>query len=148
MKPDDPDIEGNEILYRYSPSIPHRYWTVTDQETQQVYITVAALSWDKDGISCYRERVLHQHGMDWRDVKREPQNGIFSLVVQDIRDESLGVAYDPLPESEEPHPRRVAHALIVGEGTSKEHKKQNKPNRERLAHGAKIIHHGDADEFR
>jgi hypothetical protein len=143
VKPDDPDVEGSEILYRYSPRIPHRFWTVTDQQTQQVYITIAALSWDKDGISCYRERILHQNQMDWRHVKREPPNGIFSLAVQDVRDEMLGVAYDPLPESEEPHPRRIAHTLIVDKGTSK---KQNKPNRERLAHGATIIHHGELDE--
>jgi hypothetical protein len=142
VKPDDPDIEGNEILYRYSPSIPHRYWTVTDQQTQQVYITVAALSWDNDGISCYREGVLHRHGMDWRDVKRQPNNGVFSLVVQDIRDEGLGVAFDPLPESEEPHPRRAAHSLIVNCGTAK---KANKLSRERLAKSATIIHHGDQE---
>ena len=140
MKPDDPDIENNEVLYRYSPSIPHRNWTVVDQQTQQVYLTVAALSWDDDGISCYRERILQENGLDWPDVKREPKNGVFSLVVQDVRDEGLGVAFDPLPESEEPHPRRVAHSLIVDCGTTK---KQNKPDRERLAKSATIIHHGD-----
>lgn len=139
MKPDDPDIEDDEILYRYSPSIPHSNWTVTDQETQQVYIAVAALSWDDDGISCYRERVLHDHGLDWPDVKREPRNGVFSLVVQDIRAERLGVAFDPNPETDAPHPRDVAHTLIVNNGTSK---KENKPCRERLALRARIIHHG------
>jgi hypothetical protein len=142
VKPDDPDIEDYEVLYRYAPSIPHQNWTVTDQETQQVYITVAALSWDDDGISCYREHILHENGLDWPDVKREPKNGVFSLVVQEIRDNRLGVAFDPFPESDAPHPRDVAHTLIVNCGTSK---KENKPWREELAKCARIIHHGSEE---
>ena len=139
MKPDDPSIGNHEVLYRYSPSIPHKYWTVTDQETQQISITLAALSWDDDGISCYRELILHQHGLDWSDVKREPKNGVFSLVVQDIRDQQLGVAFDPNPETEKPHPRDVAHTLIVDCGLPR---KANKVAREKLAAGAMIIHLG------
>ena len=140
MKPDDPTIGNNETLYRYSPSIPHQNWTVTDQATQQVFITLAALKWDADGISCYRELILHQHGLDWSDVKREPRNGVFALVVQDVRHERLGVAFDPNPEIEEPHARDAAHTLIVDCGLPR---KENKAARERLALGAQIIHFGD-----
>jgi hypothetical protein len=140
VKPDDPSIGNDEVLYRYSPSIPHKNWTVVDQETKEIQITLAALSWDDDGISCYRERILQEHGLSWADTKREPRNGVFSLVVQHIRDELLGVAFDPYPETGDGHPRDAAHTLIVDCGLPK---KQNKDARERLAVGAKIIHHGN-----
>lgn len=140
MRPDDSTVEDDEVLYRYSPSIPHKNWTVTDQATHEVYITVAALSWDHDGISCYRERILRQNDLDWPDVKRELKNGVFSLGVQDIRTVGLGVAFDPFPDTgAPPHPRDAAHTLIVDNGTSK---KQNKPWRESLALAARIIHLG------
>lgn len=119
MRPDDPTIEADEILYRYSPSIPHQNWTVTDQATKQISIALAALQWDDDGISCYRERILHENGLDWRAVKREPRNGVFFLRVQDIRAELLGVAFDPNPESGDGHPRDAAHSLIVDCGLPK-----------------------------
>ena len=61
-----------------------------------------------DCISCYRKLILNQHGLDWPDIKREPRNGVFSLVVKDIRDEKLGVAFDPIPETDRQHPRDVA----------------------------------------
>lgn len=139
MRPDDPDIEGDEVLYRYSPRIPHQNWTVTDQATKQVSIALAALQWDEDGISCYRERILRENGLGWPDVKREPRNGVFSLRAQDIRDERLGIAFDPYPESGDGHPRDVAHSLVVDCGLPK---RENKPARERLALGAKIIYFG------
>jgi hypothetical protein len=139
VKADDPSVGNDEVLYRYSPSIPHKHWTVVDQETKEVQITLAALSWDEDGISCYRERILHENGLYWRNIKREPKNGVFSLVVQDIRAELLGVAFDPNPEGGDGHPRDAAHALIVD---CELPRKQNRAARERLAVGAKIIHHG------
>jgi hypothetical protein len=143
VKPDDPSVGNDEVLYRYSPSIPHKNWTVVDQETKEIQIALAALSWDEDGISCYRELILREHGLTWVDIKREPKNGVFSLVVQDIRRESLGVAFDPYPENSDGHLRDAAHTLIVDCGLPK---KVNKAARERLAVGAKIIHHGDDDE--
>lgn len=142
MKPDDTSVGDPEVLYRYSPSIPHKHWTVVDQETEEVQITLAALSWDDDGISCYRKQILHEHGLSWVDIKREPRNGVFSLVVRDIRAELLGVAFDPNPTASDGHPRDVAHTLIVDCGLPR---KQNKAARERLAVGAKIIHHGSEE---
>lgn len=139
MKPDDPSVGNAEVLYRYSPSIPHKHWTVVDQETKEIQIALAALSWDDDGISCYREPILHKHGLSWPDVKREARNGVFSLVVQDVRRELLGVAFDPYPEGGDGHLRDAAHTLIVD---CELPRKQNRAARERLALGAKIIHHG------
>jgi hypothetical protein len=141
VKPDDESIGDDEILYRYSPSIPHKNWTVTDQETQQISIALAALSWDDDGISCYRQQILQEHGLDWRDIKREPKNGVFSLVVRDVRSERLGVAFDPNPE-DDPHPRRVAHSLIVDCDLPR---KENKTARQNLASKAEIIHVGEQE---
>jgi len=143
VRPNDPRVENDEILYRYSPSIPHKNWTVIDQETQEVSITLAALSWDDDGISCYRERILIENNLGWEDVKREPQHGVFSLVVQDIRGEGLGVAFDPNPDTGVPwHPRDAAHSLIVDCDMPR---KENKKARERLAARAIIIHHGSGE---
>ncbi|MBS9532391.1 hypothetical protein KIH27_02170 [Mycobacterium sp. M1] len=139
MSPDDPTIGCEETLHRYSPSIPHAQWTVTDQGTQEVMIAVAAVRFDADGISCYRNRILLEHGLSWLDVKREPRNGIFSILVGDVRDVGLGVAFDPYPETEQPHPRDVAHSLIVDNGLPK---KEGRVARETLAKRAKIIHTG------
>jgi hypothetical protein len=139
VKPNDPSVGNDEVLYRYSPSIPHKHWTVVDQETEEIQITLAALSWDEDGISCYREPILREHGLGWVDIKREPKNGVFSLVVQEVRSESLGVAFDPYPENSDGHLRDAAHTLIVDCGLPR---KQNRAARERLAVGAKIIHYG------
>jgi hypothetical protein len=81
VRPDDRSVGNDEVLYRYSPSIPFKNWTVVDQETEEVRIALGALHWDDDGISCYRKLVLNQHEMDWKAVKREPKHGVFSLVV-------------------------------------------------------------------
>lgn len=141
MRPNDPSVGSDEILYRYSPSIPHKYWTVVDQETQEVQITLAALSWDDDGISCYRKLILNQHGLDWPDVKREPKNGVFSLVAGDVRARGLGVAFDPNPETGQPHhPRDIAHTLIVDCDMPR---RMNKEARESLAATAIIVHMGE-----
>ncbi|MGD9620704.1 MAG: hypothetical protein AB7G47_10730 [Mycolicibacterium sp.] len=142
MKADDPAIGSEEILYRYSPSIPHEHWTVTDQGTQKVSIAVAAIRFDDDGISCYRHNILEQHGLTWMDVKREPKNGIFSMLVEDVRDVGLGVAFDPFPDTEQPHPRDVAHSLVVDNGLPK---KQGRMARDSLAKRAQIVHIGNSD---
>lgn len=143
MKPDDPSVGNDEILYRYSPSIPHKNWTVTDQETQEVQIALAALSWDDDGISCYRALILQQNGMDWPAVKREPKNGVFSLVVADVRSQGLGVAFDPNPpENDQPHPRDVAHTLIVDCDMPR---RANRDARQILSETAVIIDNGEPE---
>jgi hypothetical protein len=142
VKPDDPSVKDDETLYRYSPSIPHKNWTITDQQTQKISISLAALSWDEDGISCYRSTILQTCGLDWSDVKREPKNGVFSLQVAEVREEGLGVAFDPNPEVPDPHPRDAAHSLIVDCGMPK---KANKAARQNLALKAEIIHVGDRE---
>lgn len=139
MKADDPQIGPEEVLYRYSPSIPHEHWTVTDQGTKKVSITVAAVRFDDDGISCYRDRILAEHGLSWADVKREPKNGVFSMLVKDVREVCLGVAFDPYPDTEQSHPRDVAHSLVVDNDLPK---KQGRKAREDLARRARIIHSG------
>lgn len=139
MKADDPAIGPEETLYRYSPSIPHEHWTVTDQATKKVSIAVAAVRFDEDGISCYRHGVLVQHGLSWKDVKREPKNGVFSMLVHDVRDVGLGVAFDPNPESAQPHARDVAHSLVVDKDLPK---KAGRKAREDLAKRVCIVHTG------
>lgn len=86
---------------------------------QQISIALGALQRDDDGISCYRDRILHENGLDWRAVTWEPRNGVFPLRVQDIRAGLLGVAFDPIPESGDGHPRDAAHSLIVDCGLPK-----------------------------
>lgn len=139
MKADDPTISCDEVLYRYSPSIPHEHWTITDQATQQVSISVAAMRFDEDGISCYRHKILEEHGLSWVDVKRDPGNGVFTVRVEDVRDVGLGVAFDPLPETDQPLPCDVAHSLIVDMGLTR---KPGRTARETLARRARIIHTG------
>jgi hypothetical protein len=80
--------------------------------------------------------------MDWSDVKREPRNGVFSLVVDDVRMRGLGVAFDPNPETDEPHPRDAAHTLIVDCDMPR---RANKDARESLAATAVIVHFGESE---
>ena len=77
--------------------------------------------------------------MVWPDIKRGPKNGVFSLVVQDIRTELLRGAFDPNAETGDGQPRGAAHTLIVDCGLPR---KQIKAARRRLATGAKIVHRG------
>lgn len=63
------------------------------------------------------------------------------MIVGDVRSVGLGVVPDPNPESEKPHPRDVAHALVVDCDMPK---RANKLAREFLAERAVIVHVGAA----
>lgn len=140
MKPDEPHvIAAGEVVYRRAPKIPHPQWTVVDQGSNTMHVTLAALAWDPDGISCYRKNVLTDNGMDWAEVKRRPENGVFSLLAQDVRDQGLGVAFDPWPPEEEPHVSDVAHSLIVDRGMPL---KETKDVRKKLGRKAVVVHVG------
>lgn len=140
MKSDEPDvIAATEVIYRRAPRIPLPGWTVVDQGTSKMYVTPAALQWDPDGISCYRKEILIDNKLEWPDVKRKPENGVFSLLVSDVRHHGLGAAFDPWPPEEQPHPSDVAHSLIVDCGMPS---KENKVARKNLGRTALIIHKG------
>lgn len=72
---------------------------------------------DEDGVSVYREQLLHAAGLTAADVVVAPQNLVVSLAVGDIRSLApLDVRDDRWPKDvpEPQHPRNGAHALIVG----------------------------------
>ena len=64
------------------------------------------------------------------------------MLVKDVREVRLGVAFDPYPETEQPHPRDVAHSLVVDNDLPK---KQGRKAREDLAKRAQIIHSGSTE---
>ncbi|MEZ0052099.1 hypothetical protein ABIA30_003111 [Mycobacterium sp. MAA66] len=144
MKPDEPDvIAASEVIYRRAPRIPHPQWTVVDQGTKAMYVTLAALKWDEDGISCYRKGILVDHDLEWPAVKRSPEHGVFSLLVSNVRHHGLGAAFDPWPPEDEPHPSDVAHSLIVDCGMPS---KETKSARTKLGRTAVIVHTGSPSE--
>lgn len=83
---------------------------------------------DEDGVSVYREQLLHAAGLTAADVVAAPQNLVVSLAVGDIRSlVPLDVRDDRWPQDvpEPEHPRNGAHALIVGwAGLTKSQRKE------------------------
>ena len=94
-------------------------------------------------VQCYRHRVLEDLGLDWSVIKKEPTNGILSVVAADVRQCGLGVAADPNPDyipPEQLQPADSAHALIVVEDDVKPRKRGERCSR--LARTARIVHWG------
>lgn len=143
MKPDDPSVDGAEVLYWRAPMLPLENWTVFDEGRQEHRVRAGAFVWNDDGVSCYIDSVLKSLELDFLVVKDEPRNGILSVRAQDVRDCLLGVASDPNPEyipENELRPRDQAHALIVyaNDVGSKQRKKRTSA----LARMAVIEHWG------
>lgn len=119
MKPDDTDILDSEAIYRRVPGVPFVHMVLKDEETGETRAKRGAFKWDKDGCSGYRHSLLTENGLTWEDVKKRPENGVLRVYVADLRNNliaKIGIANDPWPDVPDPHPRDVAHALMVAEG--------------------------------
>jgi hypothetical protein len=93
--------------------VPFPHMVLRDEATGEVTFKRGAFKWDKDGCSCHRHVVLHANGLSWVDVKKRHENGVLRVQVADLRNNGLGIAADPSPDVDDPHPADVAHALIV-----------------------------------
>lgn len=145
MKADDPSIDGAEQLYWRAPELPLDNWTVFDEGRESHRVRGGAFVWNEDGVSCYMHSILTELGLDFHAIKDEPQNGILSVLAQNVRESELGVAADPNPDyisADQLQPRDRAHALIVhGDDVGK---KKRKRLTSTLAQTARIVHWGEA----
>lgn len=143
MKADDPSITDDDVLYKYSPTVPLEGWLIWDEGDGVWRVKSGAFQWHDDGISCYLDSVLRAHGLTEEDVKTDPQNGVFGIAVGAVRALELGVARDPNPSYIDPaarRPRDIAHALIVCDRTLG--RSAADKLRRRLAHGSEIVLEG------
>jgi hypothetical protein len=146
VRADDHCIDGAETLYWRAPQLPLENWTVFDEGRQTHRVRGGAFVWNDDGVSCYRDRILGDLGLDWRVVKNEPINGVLSVLAQSVRESGLGVAPDPNPAyipNDQLQPRDEAHALIVHDDSVST--KQRRKRTSTLAVSAQIVHWGDDD---
>lgn len=116
---DDPDIVGDEILYRRL-SYNGGAWVVNNEVTKERRPSSAGFKHDTDGISVFRRSLLLAYDPPLRpsDVGMTPDDIIVGFTVADVRSLHLGVRDDLWPRDviDPDHPRYCAHALIVGLG--------------------------------
>jgi hypothetical protein len=125
VKPDDTSIPDEEPLYRRVPAIPYVNMVLVDESTGTVTFKRGAFKYDKgDGCSCNRHTVLHEHGLNWQDVKKRAEQGVLRVFVADLRAVKVGIADDPWPDVPEPQPSDVAHALMVAHDLSNSKREQ------------------------
>ena len=143
MKPDDKSIEDDDLLYKYSPSIPLEGWLIWDEGDAHWKVKSGAFQWHDDGISSYLDSALTAAGLTWIDVKTAQENGVFRIGVGAVRKLGLGVARDPNPSYIAPsdlRPRDVAHALITTEPVGRSAADKI---RRRLAAQSSVVFEGD-----
>lgn len=126
---DRPILDDDAVYRRLSDSSPAMLYVDPITGGRRPTTAVFHVKPDEDGVSVYRERVLHGHGLTAADVVKAPQNLVASLGVGDVRSAvPLDVRDDPWPEDipDHLHPRNAAHALIVGwAGLTKSQRKEH-----------------------
>jgi hypothetical protein len=116
---DDPDIPGNEILYRRLAYDDDTAWVVRDQITgQRVKPASGAFNPDPDGVSVFRNSILAEQNppLGPADLIVDPRNSVVGFTVEDLRSIFLGVKNNQWPQdvSDPKNPIYAAHALIKG----------------------------------
>lgn len=113
---DDPDILNDEsLLRRVATNNPDMLKTDSVSGIQRP--TSAAFSFQKDGLSVYRNKKLKEFHLNPIDILSGPDQIVVSLTVTQVREcNGLGVCDDPWPKGirDQEHIRNAAHALIVG----------------------------------
>ncbi len=116
---DDPDIPGEEIVYRRLAYDGDSAWVVRDQITgARVKPASGAFDPDPDGVSVFRRSILAEQDppLGPGNLVVDPRNSVVGFTVADLRSIRLGVRDDPWPEdvSDPKNPIYAAHALIKG----------------------------------
>ncbi len=116
---DDPDIPGDEILYRRLAYDDDAAWVVRDQITgQRVKPASGAFNPDPDGVSVFRRSILAEQDppLGPADLIVDPRNSVVGFTVEELRSIFLGVKDDQWPQdvSNPKNPIYSAHALIKG----------------------------------
>jgi hypothetical protein len=116
---DDPNIPGEEVVYRRLAYDDDSAWVVRDQITgERVKPASGAFNPDPDGVSVFRRSVLAEQDrpLGPANLVVDPRNSVVGFTVEDLRSIWLGVRDDPWPTdvSDPKNPIYAAHALIKG----------------------------------
>jgi hypothetical protein len=116
---DDPDIPGDEILYRRLAYDDDGAWVVRDQITgRRVKPASGAFNPDADGVSVFRRSILAEQEppLGPADLVVDPRNSVVGFTVEDLRSILLGIKADQWPQDvgDPKNPIYAAHALIKG----------------------------------
>jgi hypothetical protein len=104
-------INDDEPLLRRAPNRPE--YIAIDVLTGEARMTMAALKFDPDGISVYRQQVLQTLGLDPADIRTKPDQYVFAFTAEAVREvPGWDVAFTPesCPEVERAH-SSVVHEL-------------------------------------
>lgn len=110
---DDLTIGSSETLYRRIARSNDTNMLIFDEGLDAYRVRSGAFSMDADGCSAYLGSELSRAGIGAADVAKTPQNVVVSVSVRGVRSAGLGIRRDPWPGIDDPHPRDVAHALMV-----------------------------------
>jgi hypothetical protein len=95
----DPDISDDSVVYRKVLARPG--FLVPDLEGNRPPSPApGAFKCDPDGISVYRDELLAKINKEPEDVKKNPDDLIFGVLAQKVRDAGAGVVDTPDPEDE------------------------------------------------
>lgn len=117
LEGDDPDIDGDEVLYRRL-SFSGGAWVTENSVTKERRPSSGGFTHDTNGVSVFRRSLLlaHDPPLGPSDVGMTPDDIIVGFTVADVRSLDLGVRNDLWPKDviDPDHPRYCAHALIIG----------------------------------
>jgi hypothetical protein len=113
---DDHRIPNEETLYRRVPDLAEMFGQVRDLVSGRALLSRAALRFDEDGMSVFREELLRLHKLSIDLMKRRDNDQVFSFPVEIVRQNRCGVVDDPDEHDKE---IGVAHALVKGETDDK-----------------------------
>jgi len=142
-----PELEPHDFLLRRLH--PEKHVTVMDEATGERRLNWAALEFDDDGCSVYRDSILSMLGLTRVQIVEKPYTSIAETTKQRVEDHVFVHASKELhlftavaaPRTELP-PLQTdpAHALVVVKPNDLSNKKLEKAQR-RLAAAFEVVHH-------
>ena len=117
---DDPNISDESHLWRRIP--PNPPFLVDDKNQNRKRISSAAFEDHPNGtpMSVAIAQIAEEHGREPKDILKDHDGyGLAGLVVQDVRENNLGVCKKPLPDQPEhgevfgPKPKSVRRNLAL-----------------------------------
>ena len=106
-------IIEDDVLLRRIARYGDTNMVIADEATGELRVRSGAFVMNDDGCSVYCQRILEQNDMSALALVRRPQNAVVSVTALAVDRQGLAARADPNPPVPEPHPRDVAHALIV-----------------------------------
>jgi hypothetical protein len=123
---DDESIVDDSILYRRLP--PDQLLDREDGPGKRAATNAFNDRRDSEGVSIYLRDVMHDLGLEVKDVVNGygPGWGVAAVTAGHVRLQGMGIVRDADPPDTGPHPCNPAHAFIKGLQPAKAGKRQSK----------------------